>query len=419
MSAYRYRTLRYFTIVFGLTTACWLLGAGLLSHSAGQGLAMMALLAGLLTPWLVSLIFVRRSGDDALRREHRRRLFDLRRIRPGVFLAACLLMPISVVLAIAGSIPFGGSWEQLQAADGFSFAIATVPSLAVLLLAAAGEELGWRGYAFDALQQRFPLPVATLVFGILWSLWHLPLVLVPGSYQHELATTSVLHLANFFISIVPMGVIISWVCLRQGKSIPAAIAFHFVINLSQEGLAIEQQTKCLQTLVLTAVAAVLLWRLRQPQATPTPVAEQPELVAAGPAPQHGVFVQLVLIGLILLQGIGLFAWGRAWLHHEAPAELLVSGLALQGGWLFLLVLVLRRPTARAPVLLVSAAAMLLGNLVHSALGHATGGLDGLGVALNSLIGLALAALVLLAAHRARTRTVAVASVPSLQPAIPG
>ena len=47
-------------------------------------------------------------------------------------------------------------------------------------------------------------------------------------------------------------------CIKNGKSVLAAILFHFVINLSQEILAITQITKCIETMVLIVVVAVII-----------------------------------------------------------------------------------------------------------------------------------------------------------------
>ena len=55
-----------------------------------------------------------------------------------------------------------------------------------------------------------------------------------------------------------MGVIISWICIKNRKSVLAAILFHFVINISQEALAITQVTKCLETIVLIVVASAII-----------------------------------------------------------------------------------------------------------------------------------------------------------------
>lgn len=130
--------------------------------------------------------------------------------------------------------------------------------LFLLMLAAIFEELGWRGYAFDSLQSRFTYFKATLIFSILWSLWHFPLIFIKNSYQYEVVNQGWLFGLNFFVSIIPMGVIISWICIKNNKSILAAIVFHFITNMSQEMFAVTQATKCIQTLVLTIIAAIII-----------------------------------------------------------------------------------------------------------------------------------------------------------------
>lgn len=50
-----------------------------------------------------------------------------------------------------------------------------------------GEELGWRGFAQRRLQATLGPVRAALVVGIVWSVWHLPLFLIPGSMQWQLS----------------------------------------------------------------------------------------------------------------------------------------------------------------------------------------------------------------------------------------
>ncbi|MEW8469026.1 MAG: CPBP family intramembrane glutamic endopeptidase, partial [Candidatus Thiodiazotropha sp.] len=156
------------------------------------------------------------------------------------------------------SLAFGGSIEQFQVSEAFSFTTGFVPVLALLLLAAVFEELGWRGYGFESLEKGRSFLAASLIFGLLWSLWHLPLLWVNHSYQFEIYQQSPWYAVNFYLGTAVLGVIISWVCHINQRSILVAILFHFVVNLSQEMLSMTQQTKSIQTFVLIGFALVIL-----------------------------------------------------------------------------------------------------------------------------------------------------------------
>ena len=100
--------------------------------------------------------------------------------------------------------------------------------------------------------------VATLIFAFLWAFWHFPLFFIKDYYQYQLIHSNVWFAINFMVSIFPMAINISWICQKNGGSIMAAIIFHFIINLSQEALEITQITKCIETIVLTFVAAFIV-----------------------------------------------------------------------------------------------------------------------------------------------------------------
>ncbi|WIM42259.1 CPBP family intramembrane metalloprotease [Methanosarcina mazei] len=167
-------------------------------------------------------------------------------------------MPLTVLVSIFLSLPFGGSTSQFQFAEGYSFSSGFVPAFLTLLLAATFEELGWRGYAFDSLQSRYTFFMVSLIFGILWSLWHFPLIFVKDMYQYEIFHENIWYAVNFFVGVIPMGVIISWICIKNGKSVLAAILIHVSINFLQEALQMTQFAKCIETVVITAVAAIIL-----------------------------------------------------------------------------------------------------------------------------------------------------------------
>ncbi len=99
---------------------------------------------------------------------------------------------------------------------------------------------------------------ATLLFALLWAGWHLPLFFVKGYYHNEIIRMNFIYGINFMVAIVPMAFIISWLCKLNRGSIPVAIVFHFFINICQEAFQITQDTKCIETLVLLMIAAVIV-----------------------------------------------------------------------------------------------------------------------------------------------------------------
>lgn len=257
ISRYRYRPLFYFSVTFLVTFTLWSAGA-YLSFQDQSGRHMLLMLPGLMAPFLISLVMILASDNPDLKKNYLNRLVNPKLIEPRVLPILFLIMPLSVLVSIVLSLPLEGSLSQLQFSDRFSFSTGFVPVLLLLFLAASFEELGWRGYAFDSLLNRRSYFSASLLFSILWSLWHFPLIFVKNSYQYEIFQESIWFAVNFHVGIIPMGVIISWICIKNRKSVLAAIVFHFVINLSQEALAITQVTKCIETVVLAIVAAAIV-----------------------------------------------------------------------------------------------------------------------------------------------------------------
>jgi hypothetical protein len=253
-----YKPVRYYTWTYLVTFVLLLLGA-YVSRVDANGLFLLFIVPATMTPFVVSLVMLLRSKDASLRKDFGRRIVDLRLIAPGMIPVLLLTGPLLVVVSIIASLPMGGSTDQFQFADGFSSAGLMVPGLVMLFLIATFEELGWRGYAFNSLQSRTAnFFTASLVFGILWSLWHLPIVLVKDTYQYQVSQESIWFAMNFFLSVIALGILVSWVWVRNRKSIAAAVVFHFMVNLSQEALRTTQATKCIETVVLIVLIGVIV-----------------------------------------------------------------------------------------------------------------------------------------------------------------
>ena len=88
----------------------------------------------------------------------------------------------------------------------------------------AGEEIGWRGYALPRLADRFGLARASLMLGLLWACWHLPLFLLPGhpNYGQSFPT--------FLLGGVGLSVAIAWLYANSKGSVLLPMLMHSAVN---------------------------------------------------------------------------------------------------------------------------------------------------------------------------------------------
>lgn len=253
-----YSPLRFFAITFGVTWICWFAAPYLGDPEASDVPFIVLMLIGLLTPFFTALYLILGSNNEVLKRTFFNKLLNIRLIRWRTIPLFLILFPASIVVSILLSTLFGYTLEQFTIAEEFSFSVGGIPTLFILLLAACFEELGWRGYAIESLNMGRNYFQATAIFGVLWSLWHLPMFFIPHSYQAELLQEDFLLVINFFLSIVPLAFIISWFCRKNSGSILGAIVIHSIINFTQEFFLVSPYTKCIQTLVLIAIAAAFV-----------------------------------------------------------------------------------------------------------------------------------------------------------------
>ncbi len=79
-----------------------------------------------------------------------------------------------------------------------------------------GEEFGWRGFALPNLQRKWGPIVASIVIGIVWALWHLPLFFQPDTIH---ARIGVKFLPVYILGEIVLAIIITWVYNKTGSSL--------------------------------------------------------------------------------------------------------------------------------------------------------------------------------------------------------
>jgi membrane protease YdiL (CAAX protease family) len=82
------------------------------------------------------------------------------------------------------------------------------------------EELGWRGYIMPYLEKRFGLLIGSLILGIIWAIWHIPMWLVPGSGQIDVP------FPGFMIMTIGYSFIFSWIIEASGNRLLSGLFIH-------------------------------------------------------------------------------------------------------------------------------------------------------------------------------------------------
>jgi membrane protease YdiL (CAAX protease family) len=96
--------------------------------------------------------------------------------------------------------------------------------LLMVLVGGGQEEIGWRGYILEPMEAKFGIWVGNIVLGLVWTAWHLPLFLVPGTSQ------TYMPLAAFAMGLIGQCFFFSWVMKACGGKPLSAVIAHGTAN---------------------------------------------------------------------------------------------------------------------------------------------------------------------------------------------
>ena len=253
MKKYKYRPVLFFVLAYLFTWMFWIPAI-----FVPENIGIILMLIGLIAPAVISTIFVLASDSEALKQDLKNKVFGFYKVKWQNVILAIIVFAAIIVASILLSLLFGQSIEQFAFTEDFSFTgVGIAGAFITILVASIIEEVGWKGYCEDSIGDYMNWFWESMIFGVLWSLWHLPLLFIPGTYQAGLMVNP-LYVVNFFISGVPMGFIITWVYLVSDRSILACMIFHLFVNFMQEKIAMTPETKCVETIVATIATIVIV-----------------------------------------------------------------------------------------------------------------------------------------------------------------
>ena len=214
--------LGYFCLACGISWLLWL--PALLARFQGQAAQAdntLLFFLGSFGPLLAALMLTAYSEGVA---GVRKLLKYLLKWRVGLIWYAIALYGF-LVLGLLTLLVLGISSLQ-DVLSRLPKALIAVPKnvIAVFLVRGPlGEELGWRGYALPRLEKTRSAWRASLILGVLWSLWHWPLMLIPG-WRSDLPIG--IFLILYLLYIVPLAVIFTWVYNQTNGSVLITMLLH-------------------------------------------------------------------------------------------------------------------------------------------------------------------------------------------------
>jgi len=267
-SIQRHPLVTFFLLAFALTWVVWVpRSAGVPVGAVGQAWTWIPAIAALLAAALTGgRAAVGDLGAHLVRWRVGWRWYVVDIFGPALF---------SIAVAEA-YVLLGGSWSAAvppALRSGASLVSLPLFLLVLSLTDGLGEELAWRGFALPRLLSGHNALVASLILGVLWALWHLPLLWTVG------ATLFQQPLWLLLTDITAKSILFTWVFLHTRGSVLLAILFHASTNLFEVspvgdqagGLAlplVAAAAKLALVAVIIAVAGPALAKGPRPEALP-------------------------------------------------------------------------------------------------------------------------------------------------------
>lgn len=244
----------FFEFTFIWTWACYT-PIVISGNSPYQMPWMILLILGGAGPSIVGIAMVFLTFDKAQRREYWRRCFSFRRISLRWWLVLFLVFPATLTVGIAIDLLLGGSLPGMNQFTDLMAAPVMLPLAAFISFMSGpwSEEFGWRGYALEPIIKRFGAIKGTVILGILWGAWHLPLYFMPATWHGQMG----FRLAGFwtFMTLsIGLSMVMTWVYQNTNRSILSGILIHFASNFSAQLIApSSDRFEILRTVILLSV----------------------------------------------------------------------------------------------------------------------------------------------------------------------
>lgn len=143
-----------------------------------------------------------------------------------------LIIVLVIRKLFLGDISFSESFNFEQPLTVISLFMFQLAGSVIIFFPAFGEEWGWRGYMMPKLLQIMPKPVAIVVGGVLWGLWHAPLTVIGHDFGVDYPGFPFLGIALMCIFCTGTNAVLTLLTERTKSIYPASFCHMINNNLS-------------------------------------------------------------------------------------------------------------------------------------------------------------------------------------------
>ena len=211
----------FVVLTFALSWSLWF-ASGVTSPAGPDTLLF---LLGVFAPGIVAIGLTALAGGRAAVAALLRRLVDWEVALRWYLFAAGYMLAIKLTAAVVHRAAFG-TWPAFGQEPLLLMIAATFAS--TITGGQAGDELGWRGYALPRLTDRLGLGPASVLLGVIWALWHLPLFLAP------VGDTFGQSFPLYLLQVIAISVTMAWLYSNTGGSLLPVMLLHAAVNNTKD-----------------------------------------------------------------------------------------------------------------------------------------------------------------------------------------
>lgn len=225
----RHPLIFFFVMAFGFA---WLLELPVVLSETGTGvlpytlppLAITFLIAGATFAGPTVAAFIMTGATEG-RAGIRRLLRRYVQWRVGIQWYLFVLLAIPAIELLGAIVVPGAlaSYQPLTLTMVLAYPLAF--ALTFLLGGPLGEEPGWRGFALPRLQRRYGPLLGSVILGVLWACWHLPLF-----WTGVWTPPTIPNIFMYIVMITALTIIMTWVFNHANGSLLITMLMHASFN---------------------------------------------------------------------------------------------------------------------------------------------------------------------------------------------